>query len=423
MSPRHYTNESGQIALMIAVALMAISLTTIAAFASIGLAEGVSSRTLSNSKQSFYAAESALEYTRYRLENNIATTFPSATHTIGDGTAVVTEVVGKNDKRYISTGSAKNTKRSVAYAYTAAPIPFIYTVMAGTGGLDVRNSTHIWGGRVHVKGYIRSNNSGDHINNAPVEITSAGYFVYPPASAGSTCSPANCNVSLPSVPFPSSPRILTTLAQINALPPCNYRNTSGPSSSASLYLSVTNTSLNQFIGHSEKPACRIYSLNVSNNGVAQFISDVYVSGNVYVLGNIVFESPSATNKCKALAHGGSFILGAYGTVTIKNTCNVTGNGGTSDDYDGPVEFADRKKLLIVSLASGNAIIMQNQAVATVLYALNTNGNVLMYNTTDASAVYAARQVYMQDNANVEYEDRVKTEFTGLPKIMHWRETY
>lgn len=178
------TQSGGQVALVVATAMFAVSIAIVGTFASIGLAEGLSARTLHNSKKSFYAAEGALEFVTYKLEHGSTRTFSSGeTHSIEGVTATVTSALAGAGTYYTAAATVGNARRGVAYvAPGGIAFDMPYAAYAGLVGIDFKSAQAKITGDVKSYGSIQGV-SGNEDNYNGIEGANVILAAHPGANA------------------------------------------------------------------------------------------------------------------------------------------------------------------------------------------------------------------------------------------------
>jgi len=179
-----HTQSGGQVALVIATAMFAVSIAVVGTFASIGLAEGLAARTLHNSKKSFYAAEGALEFVTYKLENSSTRTFSSGeSHSIEGVTATVTSSLAGAGTYYTAVSTAGNARRGVAYvAPGGIAFDMPYAAHAGLVGIEFKSALSKITGDVKSYGSIQGL-SGSPDNYNGIEGANVILAAHPGANA------------------------------------------------------------------------------------------------------------------------------------------------------------------------------------------------------------------------------------------------
>lgn len=397
--------ERGQAALITMLFFLTISSVVVFSITHAALTQARISRDLINSKRAIAAAESGLERVALALAQRTAL---EGSYVIDYGAQQITATISTAEEssgvRYSSSAvGASNLYRKSSMLVQGGALHFPFTVMTGTGGLDVKGDSLIFSVNAnealsaHISGNITSNNTKVHISNASVQLL--GNFVSP-ASVAQTCNTA-CQQTYVPQNFP------TLSSRVMAMTSLSCANT-------------THTTQNQEqknIGNTDgSPYCigggSGTVLTVKNSGKLTLLSDLYIYGDVVLQDN-----------CFVYASDIPRLLVVSGTVTIKNSCDATGDGAqTPSNYNGsnPVRLSTADKLAIISLSSSDsAILIQGtKGSATVLFA--QNGTITMKDAGSAIAVYA-KELKMQDNAEIRYNADVNERFTTGYQFLQWKE--
>lgn len=137
--------QSGQVMLTLVIMFLFASMVIVFGIVNPILKQVAISKTIMNSSQSFFLAESSLEDVVYRLQNNKQ--LSSAENLSLDGSTVstlISDIVG--GKQIISTASKESNFRKLkARVQLGTGISFHYGVQSGRGGFELKNSSSIVG--------------------------------------------------------------------------------------------------------------------------------------------------------------------------------------------------------------------------------------------------------------------------------------
>lgn len=151
-------SQSGAAALIATIFFLVISLVTISSFVFVGVSQARIARDLINSKRAIAAAESGLEETALRLNENKSTSAFTIEYTEGESQNVSAPQIV--DSAYVITANINGVVRKASFKKAGFNFSFPYALMAwgedddDEGVIELRNNATVVDGNVWANGDI-----------------------------------------------------------------------------------------------------------------------------------------------------------------------------------------------------------------------------------------------------------------------------
>jgi hypothetical protein len=368
------------------------------------------------STQSYYASEAGIEDALMRLRNNPLMPPLNYSLTVGGATTnvIIPEMIA-GSRTVDSNGDALGRIRNlqVIYQLDSYGVSFNYGIQVGEGGLEMKNGSkvkgnvfsngNIFGGNGTVEGDVVVAGNGHSIDDITVEDDAISYSCLSPAkikgnltyvTGGTRTCAVTGSISTQSQEIQSEPLPISQ-SQIDQW---KEDATGG---------GVINGDYTIGINQSQNfgPKKITGKLTVSNGAT------LTITGNLYVLGDIVFDNDS-TIKLDSSYGSNSGVILSDGKIEAKNGVSILGSG-QSESY-----------ILVLSTNNSNsAIVVDNNATGAVFY---TNiGGIELKNNAGAKEL-TGYKIKLNNNAEIEYETGLANLlFSSGPsggwKVLKWKE--
>ncbi len=395
---------------------------------------------ISNSKQAYLSAESAVEDVVYR---NVFGTFGvnnSESVTIGGVTAVATTVYDSVADEYLIVGSATkgtSVRKAEAILTISAGSAFNYGLQAGNGGITLSNNSDIYG-NVYSNGRVLGAGTatlfGDIISAGPTgrveDITAtgsifantidnidAGLDAHYNVDVGSSNVAGTRFTPAPNQPVASLPISTTTVQEWkDAIE--DYGTTiaaSDPACSSGTYTIDTSMTIGYL-----KVEC---NLDIRKTGAGITIT---VDGPIWVMGNLSFSQGPTINAAASIGRRSvQFIVDnpsnrlTSSRIEVRNSTNFNGSGDA------------RSYVMLLSMNESSSLGGLDKAIDV---AQSANGDVLVYsgfglvdigNNIDLREV-TGYQINVANGSSVTYESGLASLlFTSGPgggyTLADWRQ--
>ena len=419
-------NKKGFVALFVTILVLVMMFGIAMSIAVITLGAELISSNIVKSTQAYYAAEAGLEDAILRLKEKM--NVPSA-YVFGTGNGIssvsVSDIIG-GSRTIEGQGDffGRIRKVRIVYAIDASEISFYYGAQVGDGGMVMGNNSRIKGnlfsnGNVIAsagKGYIDNNvivaKNGNKIRGLEVgqealvhtceESVIGGDLTYVSGGSVVNCPAGGLVKSRPNeidpMPFPVSQQ------QIQL-----WKEDAGNGGILNYDVLFDGSSADfgpVQVGTETDPK----NLTIDNN------SHLYVSGTIYVTGNIIFNNNSIIELDQDCYGSLGGVIIADGNIVLSNGAIIKGSGQ-------PGSY-----ILVLStsssLDSGNpAILVSNNSQGAIFYA--GQGLIYLNNNMEAREI-TAYKVQINNNAEIEYESGLESAlFTsgsgGSWKVDNWKE--
>ncbi|MBI3631264.1 MAG: hypothetical protein HY219_00140 [Candidatus Staskawiczbacteria bacterium] len=369
---------------------------------------------ITKSTQAYYTAESGIEDSLLRLNNNPQMSPLSYSINIDNTTAnvVIPGIIG-GSRAIISQGNLGSIIRTIqaVYGIDSQNVSFYYGVAVGEGGLQMNNGSEIKGnvfsnGNITGSGTIENNvvvsGNGHSIQGVYVKGDALSYSCLSPASVnnltyvtgGSHTCAVRGTTSVQSQEISQQPLPISQ-SQID-----DWKSETANASTITGNFTIANNQT-QSLG----PVKITGDLTISNGATLN------ITGTVYVVGNIITSSNSKIKLDSSYGSLGGILL-SDGIINISNGNTFSGSGQ-----------AGSYVLALSTNTSDSAISVNNNATGVVLY---TNvGGVSIANNVSVVEV-TGYKVILANNAEVEYSSGVANIFFsngpgGGWKIISWEE--
>lgn len=377
---KYLSQERGQAAITTLIVLFGIVFLITANSASIVTNETKREGTFTNSQQSYFNAESAVEDVLYRVKKGYSVNSTESV-IVGSSTVPVSITSTGGVETVAATGSIQNAERGVsATVFKGEGVDFFYGIQAGTTGITMNsNST--------VTGNVFSNGSITGGSNASItgSALAVGSISTPNPSVTGTKTTA-----VTAAPFPNFDDVYwKAQANINSNP------------------LVGDLNYNSNAVGSVGPRKIQGNVNIGSN------AQVTLTGPLYITGNLNINS-----------NGDLLIDNSFGTegtvVVVDGTINIDSNAEVHTTNTTPKGY-----ILLVSLSSGTAANLNSNASAGALV-LAPNGTVNVNSNAHAVAI-TAKGVTLNSNATITYDSGLSdanfsTGPSGGWQIQSWGES-
>jgi hypothetical protein len=408
MSKTKINLQSGQAMMVATMFFLVISVTII-----FGLAGPISREQrivtgLLHSKASYFLAEAGIEDVVYRLRNG-DTVDISETITLGgeSATTVTTEV--EDGREIVATGEVADKVRKISTHLTVGDgVAFHYGIQIGTGGFTLANNAG-------VNGNIYSNSS---------IIGSAGSFVTGSVSAVTAIS--GVTIGTGTLGDANAPSVTNSTIRGNLYCKVGSGNNKACNTSATNPTAASLPIPDEQITTWKEEAELGGSIGAQNlSGTANVLGPTKITGNLtlginakltvagtlWVTGNLVLSNGSEIELDASYGPSDGIII-VDGTSMLSNSSQFMGSGSATSYV-----------MLLTTSTAGNAITLQNNAGAAILYA--PYGTVQIANNSSINQV-TAKTVALQNNAVIDYlQGHIDASFTSGPaggyEITSWKE--
>ena len=391
--------EGGQTMLIFSVFFLFISLAIALGMSAPAILNLKNARDTVFSKQSYFAAESAIEDAYLRLKNGkqLGSTFYM---TINGATATGTVVTAGSNKEVTVIGDANLRQRKLfASLKVGTGIAFYYGIQSGNGGFYMANNSQVTG-NVYSNGQIIGNDSSHtFITGSAVSAGSSGAIKKVGIGTGSagdawantvqnttvagalycTSGTGNnkaCDTSRGDAPPVAMPVTDEQIAAWKAVAEAGGVISGNVSPSGTLTIGPKKINGN---------------LTLNNNDV------LILTGAVWVTGTITTNNHTNINLGSAYgSDDGILITDKYASISNDTTFN---QGGIDDSFIILVATSDCPTTTAIC-GGNNAISVQNNAGAVILYA--PYGTLSLSNNASLSSA-AAYKINLSNNANIVYD--------------------
>lgn len=360
------------------------------------------------SRQSYFLAEAGLEDVVYRLRNGF-TVGASETLALAGSSVTIVTTDNADGKRVVATANVGETTRKLAVELVIGEgVSFHYGIQIGAGGFTLANNAGV---------------NGNIYSNASI-VGSSGSFVTGSVSAVGSISGITVGTSTTgdaNAPTVNNTVVRGTLYCKNGAgnnKACNVTGTNPtaiglPISEEQITAWKDDAALGGSIGAQNISGVNTalgpkkITGNVSIGGNARLT----VTGTLWITGNLTLGNGSDVDLDPSYGASDGIII-VDGITTLSNGSNFAGSG-SSNSY-----------VMLLSTNSGaNAITLQNNAGAAILYA--ASGTVQIANNASLNQV-TAKTVALQNNAVINYlQGHIDASFTSGPsggyQITSWKE--
>lgn len=414
----HFKKQKGMIGLYLTIVVLVLMIGIIASIGFGVLTQQKIIQNMTQSAQSYFAAESGVEDALLRLKNGLNACNPSGsppcsnTLRVGSATSTVDiSDIAAGARTVTAEGDRQDRFRKVQVVYEISSVTpgFFYGAQVGDLGVEMENNSGIVGnvfsngniemennasttGTVKVSGVGNKLQGGDVRGDAYADICNSSVITgVLHANTQTGCTFASLTTSdLPIVPIPL-PLSAATIdewkndAQAGGTTVGDYNRSSGSSS--------------------------LGPKKIAGNMTIDNSAQMTLTGTVLVTGNVIIK-----NDARVQLSGGygstSGVLIAEGTIVLENN-SVSSGSGSAGSY-----------LMYLSATSTDpAITIKNNAIADVLYA--SQGFVQVENNAQMREV-TGNGLRIKNNATVTYEIGLQdAAFTSGPgggwTVTSWKE--
>ena len=360
------------------------------------------------SRQSYFLAEAGVEDVVYRL-STAQPVDATETLTLGGSSATTVTVDTEVGKEVTTTGSVSEAVRKIKTNLSIGDgVAFFYGIQIGAGGFSLSNNAGV-NGNIYSNSTVSGTN-GSFVTGSVSAVTSISGVTVGTGLVGDANAPTVNNATVRGTLYCKSGsgnnkscNTSGTNPTVLPLPITDEQITDWKSEAAvggtigSQNLSGTNNVLG--------PVKISGNLTLSNNAKLTVMGSIWVTGNVTLSNGseVVLHSSYGANDGMVIVDGVS---------TLSNSSTFSGSGN-SESYI----------MLLSTNTTGNAIVLQNNAGAVILYA--PYGTVQVSNNAGLNQV-TAKTVSLQNNAVINYEQgMVDASFTSGPsggfEITSWKE--
>ena len=377
--------ERGEAMLIATIFFLIVSLTIILGLAAPTVRAQKATRELFYSRQSYYLAEAGMEDVVYRLRNGDLVG-ASETLTLNGSSATTITTDTPNGKAITSTGEVNNTVRKIgAELIEGDGVAFHYGIQIGNGGFTLANNAGVIG-NIYSNGSVIGQ-SGSFVTGGVAAVGTISGVIIGTGTIGNAHAPTVNNSTVRGQLFckngtgnnkpcdtsqnnPVTEPLPIEDAQINA-----WKDEAALSGATT---SKTFSGTDNTLG----------PIKVNGDVTLNGSSRVRLAGTVWVTGNLIFGNNAVMELDSSYGSGDGVII-VDGTTLLSNNSAFEGSG------------EDESFVMILSTNTGNnAITLQNNAGATILYA--PYGTVQVSNNAGLNQV-TAKTIALQNNAVIEYE--------------------
>lgn len=434
-----FHNKKRGAAIITAVLLfVVISLAVVFGLSSSVAREYVTARDFAKSKGAYYLSEAGTEDAIYRIKNSKPISLQEILSLSGNFATTSISDVNSSTKSINSLGSILfNTRRVSATLTTSTGESFSYGVQAGSGGVDLQNSSSITGS-IFSEGPITGTNNiitgtvisgGSTGTNGLVSgiITQGTSSVYAGTIQNSNIAgSAYCNTIMGSN--------IGSCKTLNAQPPqplpisdqdvANYETNAAAGGIATCSGGQYSITSAVSIGPKKIPC----DLNISGSAVVNLTGPLWVVGNISISNNVQINvdpalggAPNAAVVVPVVADPGVATRATDGTIILRNSTSYNQKSGSNSNA----------YVMLLSANTGatvgngiNAIDVQNSAQGKLLVYAG-HGNINLQNNVQLQEV-TGYKITLQNAANVVYASGLQnTLFTSGPggswSILDWKE--
>lgn len=364
--------------------------------------------TLLFSRQSYFAAEAGLEDVVYRLINGGTV---DASEILVVGGASVTTVTADTDegKTVTATGEVSGGVRKVeSDLVLGTGVAFFYGIQIGAGGFSLSNNAGV-NGNIYSNSTISGSN-GSFVTGSVSAVTSISGTTIGQGTVGNANAPSVTNSTVRGTLYcktgsGNNKSCDTSGTNPTALPlPISDQQITEWKDEAALGGTLGNQILSgtsNVLG----PKKINGNLTLSNNTV------LTLTGSLWVTGTLTLSNGAEIKLHSNYGENDGMVI-VDGVSTLSNSSTFNGSG----DEDSYI-------MLLSTNTTSNAITLQNNAGAVILYA--PNGTVSVSNNAGLNQV-TAKTVSLQNNAVIDYQQgMVDASFISGPsggyQVDSWKE--
>jgi hypothetical protein len=407
-------HEKGQAMVLTVTLFLMLSLTSILGLSNPILRHLRATYNISESKQSFYLAESGTEDMIYRLKEGWNAP-ASSSLSLGGYTATITTVDAFPGKTITSTGDYKEFVRKVqAKVLYGSGVSFHYGIQAGRGGFSMQNSSSVIG-NVYSSGTVTG--SGNYIYGDVISSGASG-LVYGIHATGTIFAHSIGNSS--ETTYADKDAYYAT-SKINTV----VTGTSYPGSTdqADAELPISDAQIAEWEDAAEaggSVACSAGTYTISSNTtigpkkipcnlVISGSPTVTIAGHIWVTGNITIQNSSIVKMAASLGSQNVAIVADNPSNRLTSSIINVANTASFQDSGTPGSF-----VFLISQnnsaengGSTAAVNLSNNTKSLVAYA--SHGLIPLANSVNLKEV-TAYKITLQNSAQVTYD-------TGLPNTL------
>jgi hypothetical protein len=401
--------ERGQAMMVATIFFLVISITIIFGLVGPIVREQKLVTQLFLSRQSYFLAEAGIEDVVYRIREGMMVGY-SETLSLGSSSATTVTTDTAEGKEVVSTGIVSDTERKLSVRLAIGDgVAFHYGIQIGTGGFTLANNSGV---------------NGNIFSNSTV-IGSAGSFITGSVSAVNSVSGVEVgtgttgDANAPSVTGSTVRGTLYCKTGSGNNKPCNTSGTNPsfaplPIPDSQIEIWKDDAELGGVIVGNQAISGTTNVLGptkITGNVTLGINSHLTVSGTLWITGNLILSNGSEIDLDPSYGASDGIII-VDGLTTLSNSSNFSGSGN-------PASYV----MLLTTSTSANAITLQNNAGAAILYA--PYGTVQISNNASINQV-TAKTVALQNNAVIEYlQGHIDASFTSGPsggyQITEWKE--
>lgn len=400
--------ERGQAMMVATVIFLALSLAVIFGLAGPIVRQQKIASQLLLSRQSYFLAEAGIEDVVYRL---IAGAPVDASETIAlNGVSATTVTVDtETGKEVNATGDASDSMRKIRTSLSYGEgVAFFYGIQIGQGGFTLSNNAGV-NGNIYSNGGVFGQN-GSFVTGSVSAATSISGVTIGTGTVGDANAPTVTDSVVRGTLYcqtGSGNNKPCNTSGNNPVPlplPINDEQIVGWKAEAEAGGVVGNQTLSG-VSNTLGPKKINGNLTLSNN------AQLKITGTLWVTGNVVLSNGSGVELHSSYGENDGLVV-VDGTSTLSNSSTFAGSGNSGSYI-----------MLLSTNTTNNAIVLQNNAGAVVLYA--PYGTVQVSNNAGLNQV-TAKTVSLQNNAVIDYEQGlVEASFVNGPsggfEITNWEE--
>lgn len=389
MYTTNFQKQKGMIGLYLTIVVLVLMIGIIA---SIGFGVLIQQKIIQNmtqSAQSYYAAESGVEDALLRLTNGMSWLSPYTFSVGNNSTEVTISAILPGGVRIITgEGDALSRIRKVqtTYQISTTEVDFFYGAQVDVGGLQMDNNSAVIG-NVFSNGNIEATSPsgiGTKIQGTAT-VAGAGDLVKIKNITGDAYVDS-CDGS-----------VIVGVLHTNTSGSCTYGSlTTSGLPIASIPLPIDSTDITNWQNEASGVTVGTQTIGTGSLGPVTIAGDLTVNtkltvtGTIWVTGNVLIDNSAIVELDSAIFGSLSGVIVAEGTITLDNGSNSHGSGAAGS------------YLLYISTSSADPAIIINPGGTRADIVYTNNGYINVQNTAILHEV-TGYGIRLSENAQVQYE--------------------